>query len=291
MQSHIRNYKVKIERALGLLPVGSGRAPRIVLGTECSVHCGCGRVKALGLNSNCEHRIVHCAFKNIYFADYYQPVAAGATTEQFICGVYLDKNVDMKDGKYFDPRYPDADLDIVADAIHNGLKILPFAVIHPLPLILISGYLSILRHLVAKVAVQDIRAGIEGLIAIVEIRGNSIVGANPRGRFAGILDGNDLVDVVCSLGLAIGVLFALCRADDRHQKLITSIGNKAGMVLIALLLDQLDFDAASGERIVSIVGIGEIGQRCAHDCDRDERNAEANRCDLLFLVLLLLIKI
>ena len=43
---------------------------------------------------------------NVYFADYYQPVAANETTEQLICGVYLDKNVDMKDGKYIDTRYP-----------------------------------------------------------------------------------------------------------------------------------------------------------------------------------------
>ena len=32
---------------------------------------------------------------NVYFADYVQPLAAGATTEQFVSGVYLDKNVDM----------------------------------------------------------------------------------------------------------------------------------------------------------------------------------------------------
>ena len=50
---------------------------------------------------------------NVYFADYYQPLAAGETTEQFICGVYLDKNVDMKDGKYIDTRYPNADLSIL----------------------------------------------------------------------------------------------------------------------------------------------------------------------------------
>lgn len=49
---------------------------------------------------------------NVYFADYYQPVAANETTEQLICGVYLDKNVDMKDGKYIDTRYPNADLSI-----------------------------------------------------------------------------------------------------------------------------------------------------------------------------------
>ena len=50
---------------------------------------------------------------NVYFADYYQPVAANETTEQLICGVYLDKNVDMKDGKYIDTRYPNADLSIL----------------------------------------------------------------------------------------------------------------------------------------------------------------------------------
>lgn len=38
---------------------------------------------------------------NVYYADYYQPLAAGATTEQFISGVYLDKSFDMKDGKYY----------------------------------------------------------------------------------------------------------------------------------------------------------------------------------------------
>ena len=32
---------------------------------------------------------------NVYYADYYQPLAAGETTKQFVSGVYLDKNVDM----------------------------------------------------------------------------------------------------------------------------------------------------------------------------------------------------
>lgn len=39
---------------------------------------------------------------NVYYADYYQPLAAGATTERLIDGVYLDKNVDMDaEGNYF----------------------------------------------------------------------------------------------------------------------------------------------------------------------------------------------
>ena len=54
---------------------------------------------------------------NVYFADYYQPVAANETTEQLICGVYLDKNVDMKDGKYIDPRHPEADLSILEGTV------------------------------------------------------------------------------------------------------------------------------------------------------------------------------
>jgi len=36
---------------------------------------------------------------NVYYADYFEAVDAGATTEQFVQGVYLDKSFDMKDGK------------------------------------------------------------------------------------------------------------------------------------------------------------------------------------------------
>lgn len=38
---------------------------------------------------------------NVYFADYYQKLPAGETTEQFISGVYLDASFDCKDGKYY----------------------------------------------------------------------------------------------------------------------------------------------------------------------------------------------
>ena len=34
---------------------------------------------------------------NVYYADYYQAVDAGATTEQLVQGVYLDKSFDIKD--------------------------------------------------------------------------------------------------------------------------------------------------------------------------------------------------
>ena len=54
---------------------------------------------------------------NVYYADYYQPLAAGATTEQFISGVYLDKDVDMKDGKYIAKKKPNADLSILEGTV------------------------------------------------------------------------------------------------------------------------------------------------------------------------------
>ena len=38
---------------------------------------------------------------NVYYADYYQAVDAGATTEQFVQGVYLDKSFDLRDGKCY----------------------------------------------------------------------------------------------------------------------------------------------------------------------------------------------
>ena len=54
---------------------------------------------------------------NVYFADYYQKLPAGETTEQFISGVYLDSHVDMKDGKYVDTRFPNADLSILEGTV------------------------------------------------------------------------------------------------------------------------------------------------------------------------------
>ena len=56
---------------------------------------------------------------NVYYADYYQPLKAGATTEQFVSGVYLDKNVDMDaQGNYIDTRFPNADLSILAGKVN-----------------------------------------------------------------------------------------------------------------------------------------------------------------------------
>lgn len=60
---------------------------------------------------------------NVYFADYYQKLPAGATTEQFISGVYLDSNVDMNaSGNYFDKRFPNADLSILNGTVSCPVK-------------------------------------------------------------------------------------------------------------------------------------------------------------------------
>lgn len=54
---------------------------------------------------------------NVYFADYYQVLPAAATTEQFISGVYLDKDVDMTNGEYVHPNHPTADLSILKGTV------------------------------------------------------------------------------------------------------------------------------------------------------------------------------
>ena len=61
---------------------------------------------------------------NVYFADYYQPLAANATTEQFISGVYLDSHVDMDaQGNYIDTRFPTADLSILKGTVSCPVKV------------------------------------------------------------------------------------------------------------------------------------------------------------------------
>ena len=59
---------------------------------------------------------------NVYFADYYKTLPAGATTEQFISGVYLDSHVDMKNGAYIDTRFPTADLSILNGTVKCPVK-------------------------------------------------------------------------------------------------------------------------------------------------------------------------
>lgn len=63
---------------------------------------------------------------NVYYADYYRVLKAGETTEQFVSGVYLDKNVDMnEDGQYTITR---DDEEIVIEGF-NGSAVCPvFAV-------------------------------------------------------------------------------------------------------------------------------------------------------------------
>lgn len=54
---------------------------------------------------------------NVYYADYTKVLAAGATTEQFISGVYLDSHVDMVDGKYVDTRDLQADISVLEGTV------------------------------------------------------------------------------------------------------------------------------------------------------------------------------
>lgn len=61
---------------------------------------------------------------NVYYADYYKPLAAGEKTEQFVSGVYLDSHVDMDDqGNYIDTRFPNADLSILKGDVNCPVKV------------------------------------------------------------------------------------------------------------------------------------------------------------------------
>ena len=62
---------------------------------------------------------------NVYYADYYQAVDAGATTEQLVQGVYLDKSFDMKEGK---PYAFGKEFDVDAGWDWNNVKCPVFAV-------------------------------------------------------------------------------------------------------------------------------------------------------------------
>lgn len=62
---------------------------------------------------------------NVYYADYYQAVDAGATTEQLVQGVYLDKSFDMKEGK---PYAFGKEFDVDAGWDWNKVKCPVFAV-------------------------------------------------------------------------------------------------------------------------------------------------------------------
>ena len=59
---------------------------------------------------------------NVYYADYYQTLPAGETTEQFVSGVYLDSHVDMANGAYIDTRFPNADLSILNGTVACPVK-------------------------------------------------------------------------------------------------------------------------------------------------------------------------
>ena len=117
----------------------------------------------------------------------------------------------------------------------------------PLPLIALGRGDNAVFNLIAKVEVQDVHAGIEGLIAVVQRGGNGEVSANVSLFRTGVLDGDHLVHIVLSGRHAERILLALRRADDRVELLILLEGFElrglvAGRIQLALLLKQLDLD-------------------------------------------------
>lgn len=57
---------------------------------------------------------------NVYYADYYTTLAAGGITEQFLSGVYLDKDVDInEDGQYFVKRTDKETGDVTTTVIEG----------------------------------------------------------------------------------------------------------------------------------------------------------------------------
>ena len=64
-------------------------------------------------------------------------------------------------------------------------------------------------------------------------------------------------------------------------------GGIAGVVVafaVELGLDQLDADISHGKRIGGRLGVGEVSEGCAHNGDRQQGDAEAQRGDFLFHV-------
>ena len=78
--------------------------------------------------------------------------------------------------------------------------------------------------------------------------------------------------------------------DSTGINVIFVAGNTVAFGIIDVGFVELDLDITHCEGVGRGLGVREVCEGCAYDCDRDERNAEANRCDLLFHVLLLLIK-
>ena len=56
------------------------------------------------------------------------------------------------------------------------------------------------------------------------------------------------------------------------------------LLLAALLLNQLDFYVSDCKCVGGFISIGEVSQRCAHDGDRDQCDAQENGCQFLFHV-------
>ena len=64
-------------------------------------------------------------------------------------------------------------------------------------------------------------------------------------------------------------------------------GGIAGVVVALAVepgLDQVNLDVSHGKRIGGRLGVGEVSEGCAHNGDRQQGDAEAQRGDFLFHV-------
>ena len=136
----------------------------------------------------------------------------------------------------------------------------------PIPFNIISAGYGTLNNFVPKVEMENIRTGIEGVIAVIQRGRNGEISANISIGFTGVFNSNDFIDVVFGYGLTEIILFALCGTDDGHQNLILFESFKTA-VTVSLLFVQLNFNAACGEDVGGIIGIVKVCDGAAGNGD------------------------
>lgn len=161
-----------------LLPVGGSGAPGVVFGAESGIHGGSSTVKALSLASHGEHGAGNLA-----------PVPTSVQSDFIAKGValaVLDVEGLVQIHALYELLGGDTGINgliviskvhVVLDAVDSGLEVVPLAAVRPDPLSTLGGGNNAIFNLVAKVEMQDVQASIEGLVAIVQSRGNGKVSA------------------------------------------------------------------------------------------------------------------
>lgn len=142
----------------------------------------------------------------------------------------------------------------------------------PDPLHTLGGGNNTIFNLVAKVEMQDVHAGVEGLVAVVQSGGNCEVSTDVSLLGTGVLDGDHLIHVVLGGGHTQRILLALSGADDGVQLLALGELLRAA-VAVTFFFDQVDLHVTDGEGVGLIVRVGEVGQRGSHDGRCQQGNA------------------